>query len=314
MFQTNQGSSYPAHQFIFGGTSAPSAADDAAGIFVSDRGNFPVAGCVARLSAVVPLIGPGLVNQTIYPCLEHLTIADVLPPQLTWRYYGPGATNGWTAPTSIQHICQSTGPGGTCAGPQWTGNVDINPQDVLKDIAACRLRSVSWVVPTAPNSDHAGSPKNTGGPSWVASIVNAIGNSAACDNNNGYWKDTAIFILWDDWGGWYDHEAPAILPQPQGDYQYGFRVPLIAVSAYMAKKGYIDNNRHDFGSLHRFIEQNYGIAEGSLNFADARATTDLTSFFQLNQSAQSFQTIPAPLKAEFFINDKRPPTDPDDDR
>jgi hypothetical protein len=58
MFQTNQGSSFPAHQFLFGGTSSPSAADDAAGIFASDRGNRSVAGCLAQLSAVVPLIVP----------------------------------------------------------------------------------------------------------------------------------------------------------------------------------------------------------------------------------------------------------------
>ena len=119
-------------------------------------------------------------------------------------------------------------------------------------------------------------------------------------------------IVWDDWGGWYDHEPPTILSKPEGDYQYGFRVPLIVVSAY-TPAGYINNQRHDFGSILRFIEFNFGIAQGALNFADARAQNDLTDFFSLGQ-AQKFGTIQAAKKASFFLNDKRPPTDPDDDQ
>jgi phospholipase C len=141
--------------------------------------------------------------------------------------------------------------------------------------------------------------------------VNAIGNSSACDSNTGYWNNTAILIVWDDWGGWYDHEPPTILSAPQGNYQYGFRVPLIAVSAYTGA-GYINNVRHDFGSILRFAERNFGIAQGALNFADARSSSDLTLFFDLTKTPRVYKTIAAPKTAEFFINDKRPPTDPDD--
>jgi hypothetical protein len=71
------------------------------------------------------------------------------------------------------------------------------------------LAAVSWVIPDGKYSDH---PINSGqGPAWVAAIVNAIGNSTTCDNNIGYWQDTAIFITWDDRGGWFDHVAPVIL-------------------------------------------------------------------------------------------------------
>jgi phospholipase C len=69
----------------------------------------------------------------------------------------------------------------------------------------------------------------------------------------------------------------------------------------------------DFGSILRFIEHNFSIQEGSLNFADARAQIDLTEFFNLNQAPRPFQIIPAPLDAKHFVNDKTPPTDPDDD-
>jgi phospholipase C len=151
-----------------------------------------------------------------------------------------------------------------------------------------------------------------GGPSWVASIVNTLGNNPRCTNGEIYWKNTAIILTWDDWGGWYDHELPTILPLPQGDYQNGFRVPLIFVSAY-TQPGLIDNQRHDFGSVLRFIEHNFGITEGALNFADARAATDLTSFYHLNRLPRHFVTITAPKGAEYFIHDKTPLTDPDDD-
>jgi phospholipase C len=312
MFQTNQGPSFPAHQFLFGGTSAPSAADDAAGIFASENmsGTGKTAGCTAETGTTVQLIGPTGENSKMYPCFEHQTMADLLPQVVTWRYYTPSAGSIWTAPNAIHHICISSGPGGHCTGQDWTNNVDLAPADVLKDIAGCHLRSVSWVIPTGANSDHARG-NDGGGPSWVTSIVNAIGQSTACDNDGGYWKNTAIFITWDDWGGWYDHESPTVLAQPEGDYQYGFRVPLVVVSAYTAA-GYINNERHDFGSILRFVEQNFGIPEGALTFADARAKNNLRGFFDLNQAPRSFHTIAAPKSASFFLNDKRKATDPDD--
>jgi phospholipase C len=320
MFQTNQGPSFPAHQFLFGATSAPSASDDAAGIFASENmrstggtgGQGVAAGCAARsttsVAEIQPVVGE---SKFIYPCFEHLTVPDLLPSGLTWRYYAVNAGDIWTAPNAIQHICESTGPGGQCVGSEWTQNVDLVPADVLKDIASCSLRSVTWVTPTCQSSDHAGC-NDGSGPSWVASIVNAIGASKTCDNGGGYWDNTAIVIVWDDWGGWYDHEPPTILAQPQGDYQYGFRVPMIFVSAYTAAH-YINNVRHDFGSIVRFIEDNFGIQPGALHFADARASTDLTAFYDFTAAPRTFKTLAAPKDATFFLTDPAPPLDPDDD-
>jgi phospholipase C len=320
MFQTNQGPSFPAHQFIFGGTSAPTALDDSKAIFASENmKNRGVAGCTATNGSggtsrtTVELIQPpppGVESKSVYPCFEHETLPDLFSPKVTWRYYAPRAGSIWTAPNAIKHICVSSGPGGKCTGPEWINNVDLKPADVLQDIANCELRSVSWVIPTGQNSDHA-KINDGGGPSWVASIVNAIGDNTDCDTT-GYWNNTAIFITWDDWGGWYDHEPPTILPGKQGDYQYGFRVPLIVVSAY-TPEGYIDNARHDFGSILRFIQHNFEIQEGALNFADHRSRTDLTRFFDLTMTPRAFDEIAAPKKADFFRQDNRPATDPDDE-
>lgn len=324
MFQTNQGPSFPAHQFIFGGTSAPNAADDHMGIFASENMKGALnansrAGCVAEPSTRVQLIHPnadppplGIEDTEIYPCFDHQTIPDILPPAFSWRYYTPSAGSFWTAPNAISHICQSTGPGGACQGPDWLNHVDLHPADVLADIRNCNLRSLSWVIPAGQNSDHAGKPENIGGPDWVAAIVNAIGSHPTCPNGEDYWQDTAIIITWDDWGGWYDHEPPRIRRFRQGDYQYGFRVPLIVVSAYTPEH-YISNSRHDFGSILRFIEHNFGMPEGELTFADLRATTDLTDFFNLDQAPRPFHRIAATRDATSFLNDKTPSTDPDDD-
>ena len=317
MFQTNQGPSFPAHQFLFGGTSAPNSASDAAGIFAAENmgGTAGPAGCIALKGTFVRLVTPSGENQSIYPCFEHETLADLLDnAAVSWRYYAPGAGSIWTAPDAIAHICQPDKPtGGKCTGPDWNDNVDLRPADVLSDINNCKLPAVSWVIPIGQNSDHPGSPTTVGGPSWVASIVNAIGTDTTCEGGQGYWSDTAIIITWDDWGGWYDHVTPPILDGNQGDYQYGFRVPLIVVSAF-TPRGYIDNfSPHDFGSIIRFIEDVFDLGEGALGFADARAQDELAAFFRFHGRARRFDPVAASWGADFFLNDTRKPEPPDND-
>lgn len=317
MFQTNQGPSFPAHQFLFGGTSAASAADDAAAIFAAENmSGGSTAGCIAFAGTTVRVVDPDNGNAEEpgpYPCFEHQTVGDLLDNgaiPLSWKYYTLSAGSIWTAPDAIQHICESSGPGGQCTGTLWKQHVDTTPAHVLTDISSCNLPQVSWVIPIGQNSDHPGSPNTVGGPSWVASIVNAIGNNPRCGNGEIYWHNTAIFVTWDDWGGWYDHEPPTILSGSQGDYQYGFRVPLLVISAY-TPPAYVNNNRHDFGSILKFIEHNFNLP--SLGFADARSTTNLTGFFHLSQAPRPFRQIMAPLDAAFFLNDKRQPEPPDTD-
>jgi phospholipase C len=305
MFQTNQGPSFPAHQFIISGTSAPAAgsnlfvAENPTG--VSNAGNKT--GCTAPPAETVAIIDPtGSESTTMYPCFEHPTLTDLLKSaNISWRYYAPSAGSIWTGPNAIQHMCgpNANPPNATaCTGSDWTHNVVLTNTQVLTDIAGGQLASVTWVIPTGLESDHASS-NDGSGPSWVTSIVNAIGNSS-------YWSNTAIFIVWDDWGGWYDHVAP---PQIINSYEYGFRVPMIVVSPY-AKPAYISHVTHDFGSILKFIESTFNLP--SLGYADAPAD-DLSDCFNFGQTPISFQMIAAPLEADYFLNDKRPPTDPDDD-
>src|SRR5258708_16183430 len=218
MFQTNQGPSFPAHQFISSGTSAPS---NGSKLFASENPIVtgpPNAGCDAVAGATVKLIDPSgseTSNAPIYPCLEHQTLTDLLEAKsLTWRYYSPGTSPPlhrsppiWKGPEAIQPICGPNLPppnATACVGSDWTNNVILNQKQILTDIASNQLKDVSWVIPAGQDSDHAASGGTTG-PSWVASVVNAIGNSP-------YWANTAIFITWDDWGGWYDHVPPPQVP------------------------------------------------------------------------------------------------------
>jgi phospholipase C len=174
--------------------------------------------------------------------------------------------------------------------------VVIPQTQVLTDIAHGQLRTVNWVIPSGQTSDH---PRSTdgSGPSWVASVVNAIGNGS-------YWSSTAIFITWDDWGGWYDHVAPPII----NSYEYGFRVPLIVVSPY-AKPCYVSHVTHDFGSILKFIEKTYNLP--SLGYADK--PDNLSDCFDFSQAPLIFQTFPTQYDANYFLNDRRVPEDPDDD-
>jgi len=293
MFQTNQGPSFPAHQFIISGTSAPTTTSD---LFAAENPILPSGnngalgtGCTAPSDETVALIDPtGIESSRQYPCFEHPVLADLLDAKrISWRYYAPSADPLWTGPSAIQHLR---------LGPDWTNNVILHQTQILTDIASRHLAAVDWVIPSGQASDHPGN--NGSGPSWVAAIVNAIGNSP-------YWSNTAIFITWDDWGGWYDHVRPPIVDA----YEYGFRVPLIVVSPY-AKLTYVSHATHDFGSILKFIEETFNLP--SLGYADSRAD-DLSDCFDFSQRPITFHTIPALFNASHFLKDRTLPTNPDDD-
>lgn len=327
MFQTNEGPSFPAHQYIISGTSRIAATNP---ISVSDNPNDdtrdgePYAGCLAPSSAYVLGIdisqpSPKTTQNDIdFPlCFEHPTLTDLLDSAgLGWKYYAPMAGSIWTAPDAIQHMCQPYSADGkyddtVCNGPDWTDadpNVVIENSgaQILTDIGNGELAAVTWVIPDGANSDHADS--NTGGgPSWVSNIVNAIGTSQ-------FWANTAIIVTWDDWGGWYDHVPPTI----RDSYEYGLRVPLIVISPY-AKPKYISHQVNDFGSILKFIEEVFVLpntidyTNPSAPYADEYALGDLMDCFNFNQTPLQFSQIPAPLKAEHFLNDTSPPTPPDTD-
>jgi phospholipase C len=292
MFQSNEGPSFPAHQYILSGTStiADGSSLRAAGNAFAPLGGF-TGGCDSPTGSIVWLIDElGNENQATYPCFDRLTLADLVANKsLGWRYYlahlGPGL---WNAPDAIAHIRES---------PEYAKHVLAPPSRILTDIAHQQLANVVWVTPTAAASDHAGNTDGSG-PSWVASVVNAIGNSS-------YWSDTVIFVTWDDWGGWYDH-----VPPPQyNSYELGFRVPLIVISPY-AKPHYVSHREHEFGSILKFVEETFGLR--SMHTTDERAD-DLSDCFNFGQAPLRYQTVRAPLSAGYFLRQPLSSQNPDDD-
>ena len=168
----------------------------------------------------------------------------------------------------------------------------------FRDVSAGRLASVSWVIPDGVNSDHSGFAKHDEGPSWVAQVVNAVGESK-------YWNSTAIVILWDDWGGWYDH-----VPPPQLDYTgLGFRVPMLVVSPW-ARHGVVSHTQYEFGSVIKFVEDVWSLP--SLGTSDVRATS-IEDVFDFTQTPSKFTPITAKYPKLFFEHQAPSNEPPDDD-
>ncbi len=289
MFASNAGPSYPAHQYLIAG--------QAAGVTGNPYNPLPGTnaawGCDASPGTIVSSVLPtGAAGPNVFPCEDYQTLADTLASNGdTWRYYAPavGADVGyiWSAYQAIRHIRY---------GPAW-GNV-ISPETQILTDAAHGLPSVTWITPTLKNSDHRSPPNvDDGGPSWVAQVVDAIGASPD-------WNSTAIFITWDDWGGFYDH-----VPPPKVDaYGLGIRVPLIVVSPY-AKRGYVSHVQHEFGSILHFAETVFGLP--SLGQRDA-ISDNLLDCFDFSQAPAAFVPLKTPVSRAALLRAAPEDIPPDD--
>jgi phospholipase C len=281
MFQSNNGPSFAAHQYLIAGQAGQASENPAGGIW----------GCDAAPTTTVPLIGPnGTDLPGIFPCLDYKTMADLLDAKgMTWRYYAPGSTDSYfilSAYQAIRHIR---------FGDDWTKNV-ISPQNrFLVDIRANELAQVTWIVPDFDHSDHPGSANE--GPDWVASVVNEIGSSK-------FWDSTAIFVTWDDWGGWYDHVDPPKIDE----MGLGFRVPLLVISPY-ARQHYVSHQVHEASGFLTFIEKNFALP--NLGSRDV-AADDFADCFDYQQPVQPLQRIKTNHTEEYLLHEK-PSGDPEDD-
>src|SRR5579863_1432512 len=254
MFQSNQGPSFPAHLYIVSGAGTDprlSPYDVSSNPYDPLKGGSAPGGCDAKPSVYVQTIDPsdGSPGPTPFPCFNRPVLSDLLQAKhVSWRYYQEhGGAGRWEAMDAYRNVRY---------GKTYGKNVIWPSQRVLHDIAQGELAGVTWVMPSGDWSDHAGRLGGTQGPSWVAAIVNAIGQSK-------FWGSTAIFVMWDDWGGWYDHVPPPI----DNAYELGFRVPLIVISPY-AKRRYVSKQQHEFGSILAFTEETFGIPKGALHATD----------------------------------------------
>jgi len=286
MFFTATASSFIAHQQIIAGTTRLNANES-----LTDQPSNTPWGCDASPGTTTAIIKTnGQVNEFggPFPCFtQYKTMADLFDAAgLSWQFYvasihgdfSGGVWNGFDAIAKVR--CASFTPPDKChgEGADWKPHMSFPNTKLFSDLKKGTLPAVSYVIPILADSDHPASGCNHG-PHWVTSVVNAIGTSK-------YWKDTAILIAWDDWGGWYDP-----VPPPQTNYtSLGFRVPLIAISPY-AKPHFVSHTQYDFGSILKFIEQTFGL--GSLGTSDQDANS-IGDMFNLSQSPNAFHKEPLP--------------------
>jgi uncharacterized protein (TIGR03437 family) len=129
------------------------------------------------------------------------------------------------------------------------------------------LPQVSWVIPNNVQSEHPPGSITTG-MNYVTGLVNAVMNSPQ-------WDTTAIFLAWDDWGGFYDHVAPPNVDQ----YGLGIRVPGLVISPY-SRAGYVDHRSYSFESWLRVVEERFGVIPMTARDNNAADMTDAFDFTQ----------------------------------
>ncbi|HEY6486211.1 MAG TPA: alkaline phosphatase family protein [Candidatus Cybelea sp.] len=294
MFTTQGSGSFTAHQDLIAGTTVVEP-HRAMVDLPTCSGTTCVWGCDAPPRTHVHLITSQNKELNIhrfpgpFPCSNQYavsfpTLRDLLDAaNVSWKYYVPPATvtagrlfSAFDAIAPVRY------------GPEWGTNIISPETQIYNDVQNGQLAHVSWVMPDMKNSDHPGQTVDNG-PEWVASVVNAIGESP-------YWGSTAIVIVWDDWGGLYDNAPP-----PQMGYGgLGFRVPAIVVSPY-ARAGYISPTSYEFGSILKYIENNWNL--GTLGTTDQRANS-LIDCFNYVQAPIPFQPIASSKDKSYFIRQK----------
>jgi phospholipase C len=283
-FATEFGGSFTAHQDLIAGQTRI----DADHSLVDWPSTVPW-GCDAPTGTITLLVDQQrkITANGPFPCFDQYeTIADSLDARgVSWKYYTQALyTFGgevWNAFDSNRRVRY---------GKDWSRNIIVPDTEALTDPGKGALASVTFVIPDGQWSDHPAAPTDYG-PSWVGNVVNAIGRSK-------YWKDTAIVVMWDDWGGYYDN-----VPPPQVDsVGLGMRLPVIVVSPY-ARRGYVSHTRWEYGSILKFIEQAFDLP--SIHSTDVRANS-LIDAFDFTQKPRPFVRIHTKYPPSFYLNFKQP--------
>jgi phospholipase C len=282
MFTSHLDASFISHQYIIAG-QANHEVDLPNSYWGCDGGPSDTIGTLTSSRQYGP-------SQPV--CQDYQTLGDELnAAKRSWRFYAQ-PINGdsgdiWSAYQAVRHIRDTQ---------QWTIHVKSPSSQFLTDVANGYLANVTWVTPSRADSDHPDAGGKTG-PSWVTSVVNAVGESP-------FWDSTAIFLMWDDWGGWYDHVAP-----PQVDFDgLGMRVPLVVISPF-AKRGHVSHVQYEHGSILRFVENTFGLPR--LAASDTRANDPSADCFDFSHSPRKFTPFAAPYGPAYFLRE-RPTGEPPD--
>jgi phospholipase C len=227
-------------------------------------------GCDNSLNTSVSMIDLGGKLSYTYPCFGFESMPNLMDAAgVTWKYYGTKSHFIHSGISAIKSVRCAPGATPPCTGanPYWDHHV-VDSSNILSDAKAGNLPAVSWYLP-----DETEHPPRTAcaGENATVNAVNAIMNGPN-------WKDTAIIVWWDEWGGFYDHVKPPTGigiddgVTPLNDrISYGFRVPLIVISPWVKRGsltdgGYASHTFYSHASFARLIE--YAFTLGTLDAAD----------------------------------------------
>lgn len=202
----------------------------------------------------------GEMPQSGSPCFDFETIVDRLESSgIDWKYYAPSQGEfgyQWSALDAIRHIRR---------GPLWKTKV-VSDSQFAEDARQGRLPAVSWLV-TGEASEHP--PRSTcKGENWTVHQINSLMSGTD-------WSTSAVFITWDDFGGFYDHVPPPMIDF----YGLGPRVPLLIISPF-ARRGYISHHTLEFSSFLKFVEKRFHLPALTERDNNADAMLDAFDFGQ----------------------------------
>jgi phospholipase C len=242
MFQPDTSWSLPAHLFVVSAWSARCAANSPSSCVNAVEGPGSPPGEPQNTTGKPPIYA--------WTDLTYLLHRD----HVSWRYYvakgtQPDCADGEMACTPLAQRAETPGiwnPLPWFATVRQDGQLS-NVVSTDKYFAAAKagtLPAVSWITPNGRTSEHPPA-LVADGQAFVTRVVNAAMESPD-------WPSTAIFLAWDDWGGFYDHVVP-----PRVDANgYGLRVPALVISPY-AKRGYVDHQTLSFDAYLKFIEDDF---------------------------------------------------------
>ena len=252
-FSSLTGPSFPNHLYTVGAQSGGAINNPA-----NSQGMW---GCDSPANSLVQVMGEDGSITRVYPCFDFQTLADSLEAAgLSWKYYAPGQGQSgyiWSALDAINHIRLTS---------LWTQHV-VPTSQFVQDALNGQLPAVSWVVVGSGMSEHPPASVCVG-ENWTVRQLNAIMQGPN-------WNSTAVFLTWDDFGGFYDHVPPPVVD----NFGFGPRVPFLVISPY-AKPGFISHTTYEFSSVLKFIEARFGL--DPLTARDT-AANDLTDSFDFTQ-------------------------------
>ena len=280
MFSSIRSDSFPNHLYLVGAESGGVIGNPFAlsGKVVDKQGW----GCDDQAGVVVNVMDDDGDISDDYPCFDFQTLADSLQTAgLTWKFYAPPqGIDGYqySSFNAINHIRNTS---------LWTTNV-VNSTQFVTDAANGNLPAVSWLV-AGLESEH---PPNSTclGENWTVQQINAIMQGPD-------WNSTAIFVTWDDFGGFYDHVRP-----PKADqFGLGPRVPFLIISPY-AIAGHISHTVMEHSSVLKTIEERFGLPPLTERDARANDTRDSFNFTQTPLPPLILQPRSCPIPASSNVN------------